>query len=176
MKPGVLKQIQSVVPPSPGDDGKPREWIHGPKCLADLPEAAYEFLEAMAERIEEREAIQQEHEGGNGDGAKLQADSGWSKLTPATTRSPAARLLTYGQTILEEEGAKLAKLLEGGRHEGALPVSMRLASAVKSGLISESDCRTVFTESLRQAKLPEAEIKELIDSAMAKASPRKSTS
>lgn len=30
---GVMKQVQSLVPPSPGDDGNPRGWINGPDAL-----------------------------------------------------------------------------------------------------------------------------------------------
>jgi P4 family phage/plasmid primase-like protien len=48
---GVPKQLQSVVPPTPGTDGKPREWTNPPSVgVAALPESAYAFLEALAEK------------------------------------------------------------------------------------------------------------------------------
>jgi hypothetical protein len=47
---GTVKQVQSVIPPTPGTDGKPREWKNPPSVGAvALPEAAYLFLEALAE-------------------------------------------------------------------------------------------------------------------------------
>lgn len=42
---GTVKQIQSVVPPTPGTDGTPREW-NGVETIADAPESFYAFLEA----------------------------------------------------------------------------------------------------------------------------------
>jgi Bifunctional DNA primase/polymerase, N-terminal len=47
----VVKQVQSVVPPTPGTDGEPRAWTSQPgRGVADLPSAAYAFLESLAER------------------------------------------------------------------------------------------------------------------------------
>jgi hypothetical protein len=47
---GTVKQVQSVIPPTPGTDGKPRVWRNPPSDgAAALPEAAYLFLEALAE-------------------------------------------------------------------------------------------------------------------------------
>ena len=46
---GTVKQVQSVVPPTPGTDGKPRAWVSSPRVrVAPLPEAAYLFLERLA--------------------------------------------------------------------------------------------------------------------------------
>lgn len=44
---GAVKQLQSVVPPSPTTGGQPREWTGGFE-VAELPEAAYQFLERLA--------------------------------------------------------------------------------------------------------------------------------
>src|SRR5262249_26282902 len=46
---GEVKQCQTAIPPTVGDDGKPRE-PNGVKTVAALPEAAYAFLEELAER------------------------------------------------------------------------------------------------------------------------------
>lgn len=48
---GTVKQIQSVCPPTPGTDGKPREW-NGVEAIADAPEAFYGTLERIAAEIE----------------------------------------------------------------------------------------------------------------------------
>lgn len=45
---GTVKQVQSVVPPTPGADGKPRAWIVAPRAdVAEIPAAAYAFLESI---------------------------------------------------------------------------------------------------------------------------------
>jgi hypothetical protein len=60
----TVKQVQSVIPPTPGDDGHERAWISQPKpkahaCgIATLPESAFAMLEAIAERIAIAEADQ----------------------------------------------------------------------------------------------------------------------
>jgi hypothetical protein len=46
-----VKQVQSVVPPTKGEDGQPRGWTHQPRAsggVAPLPESAYAFLERLA--------------------------------------------------------------------------------------------------------------------------------
>ncbi len=45
---GEIKQIQSVCPPTVGDNGQAREW-NGVNQIADLPEAAYDLIEAIAD-------------------------------------------------------------------------------------------------------------------------------
>ena len=47
-KKGIIKQLQSVVPPTPRDDGTAREWI-GSDVL-DVPDAAVAFLEDLGKR------------------------------------------------------------------------------------------------------------------------------
>jgi bifunctional DNA primase/polymerase-like protein len=51
MKPdGSVKQLQSVVPPTPGTDGQPRRWTVTPATpVAPLPHAAYDLLDRLAE-------------------------------------------------------------------------------------------------------------------------------
>ena len=44
---GVVKQVQSVAPPTIGTDGKPREW-NGVATIAPAPEGLYEALRAAA--------------------------------------------------------------------------------------------------------------------------------
>jgi hypothetical protein len=44
---GKIKQLQSVIPPTPGSTGVPRRW-NGCKILADAPESLYQFLEQIA--------------------------------------------------------------------------------------------------------------------------------
>ena len=56
---GTVKQVQSVVPPTNGEDGVARVWRTRPDTkTADLPPSALEVLEALIEMAEERTAIQ----------------------------------------------------------------------------------------------------------------------
>ena len=52
---GVVKQLQSVCPPTPGTDGRPRSWGRG-RRLAELPETFYRALEAFAEAAKPKPA------------------------------------------------------------------------------------------------------------------------
>jgi putative DNA primase/helicase len=166
-------QVQCAIPPTIGADGQPRK-SNGIKDMAPFPEEGYEYLEALAEHVQEREAIQHEHAiESNGNGHKLPVDPAWPGFVVAASAGPADRQLAYARKVLKEEGDKLAALAKGQRHLGALGVSMNLTGLVKAGIIGEAECRATFTESLRQAGLPDGEIKELIDSALAKATPRK---
>ena len=46
---GTVKQVQCVAPPTPGTDGTTRVWTNPPSAgVADLPPAAYAFLERLA--------------------------------------------------------------------------------------------------------------------------------
>jgi hypothetical protein len=47
---GEVKQVQSVVPPTLGTDGQPRQW-NAVGTIAELPDSAYATLEAIAERV-----------------------------------------------------------------------------------------------------------------------------
>lgn len=49
---GVVKQLQSACPPTPGTDGTPREW-NDVEEVADAPESFYATLEALAAPAEE---------------------------------------------------------------------------------------------------------------------------
>jgi hypothetical protein len=73
---GTVKQVQSVVPPTPGEDGIPRVWRTTPDTrVLELPDSVFAVLEASIEMAEERAAIQAEatesqvnkhHHNGNG--------------------------------------------------------------------------------------------------------------
>ena len=55
---GSIKQVQSVVPPTPGTNGRRRTWTVSPRAgVATLPEAAYTFLEGMAQPEPDREPL-----------------------------------------------------------------------------------------------------------------------
>src|SRR5262249_23098040 len=49
----TVKQVQSVVPPSPGTDGRPRVW-NDVKTIAQAPESFYRVLEQIADSLLEQ--------------------------------------------------------------------------------------------------------------------------
>lgn len=51
----TVKQVQSVVPPTLGTDGRPREWI-GPSVVAQVPESFYQVLTSLARNAEPERA------------------------------------------------------------------------------------------------------------------------
>jgi hypothetical protein len=56
---GVVKQLQSVCPPTPGTDGKPRGWIGNPRDgLGRLPDAACGYLESLAPAPKPQQVVQ----------------------------------------------------------------------------------------------------------------------
>jgi hypothetical protein len=48
---GIVKQVQSVVPPTPGTDGTPRR-SNGVGKIVEVPEHFYTFLEGLAPKVE----------------------------------------------------------------------------------------------------------------------------
>jgi len=87
---GSVKQVESVVPPTPGTDGKPRRW-NRVKSVAELLEVAYAKLDGIAERIaitRAEKADQTAYQGGvssngNGTTAETRAIDYLAKLDPA---------------------------------------------------------------------------------------------
>lgn len=87
----TVKQCQSVVPPTIGSDGKPREWSAGAVEVAELPEAAFTFLEGIAER--KRSEAKANHATNNG-----HAPSHWVR-TATRGASVEDRVIAYLGTI-----------------------------------------------------------------------------
>lgn len=163
-KDGTPKQIQSVVPPSPGTDGSPREWLVGPETLAPLPEAAYAALEAIAEAIEERAAIVAE-----ATGVKIvMAAEGTTEEAEAQSRRVA-----WFQRALEDEADAVARTVEPGRRNRLRNAAYNLGGQLHHGYLTEAMVIDALTTAARHCKLPEDEIRVTIADGIAagKASP-----
>jgi hypothetical protein len=114
----TVKQIQSVLPPTPGTDGRPRAWRVTPRTApAPLPEAAYALLE---QRAAERRA---------------------AAAAPAPT--PRARARDFDPhdhpAVLRRACDDLARAVHPHRHATLLHWSLPLASRVKGGVLSERE-------------------------------------
>jgi hypothetical protein len=134
----TVKQVQSVVPPTPGTNGAPRAWKVTPKTPpGPLPESAYAFLQ----------------------------------------RIPAESRRAYGQAALEREAAEFARKPAGERHGYLLGCTVRLASLVKAGALTEGEVLQALHAAARSngmaAEGRAAEVDELWATAMGMANPRK---
>jgi putative DNA primase/helicase len=145
----TIKQVQSVIPPTLGDDKKPRVW-NRVGTIADLPESVYETLEALAER------------------AAIQGES-------PTTR-PTAKASSNRKT-LDDEIAEFGAKTTGNRHAYLLKMTMRLASLVKAGRLDEQAAVEAIKDGARANGMESegrmAEVEEAWRSAMELADPAK---
>jgi hypothetical protein len=168
---GAVKQIQSVIPPTPGTDGKPREW-NGIKTVATLPESAYGFLEALAERqaIQEIEAPQLQPKKpdpfdqnvNNGQYCDSQLDA----------------CKAYARKALEDAVATVAGAQQNSRHNVLRDQSLAIAGFVvhTPPLLSEAEYLEGFREADRAnghaAQDGEQDCEALLRGALATATPR----
>jgi hypothetical protein len=116
----TVKQLQSVVPPTPGTDGKPRTWRVTPRTPpAPLPESVYAYLEQIA--------------------SAKRAAAGASK--PAARGSTKARSDDWHdhQAVLRRACTELACAVHPGRHKTLCSWSITLASRVKGGCLTERE-------------------------------------
>jgi hypothetical protein len=149
----TVKQVQSVIPPTRGTDGKSREW-NGVQSIAELPESVYAALKAIGER----KAVQGE------------SRSASSKATARDKRGG-------GWKSLDDEIAGFGSTGAGGRHAYMLGMTLRLASRVKAGRLAEQEALDALEQGARkngmhgEGRWPE--VKEAWRSAMELADPAK---
>jgi Protein of unknown function (DUF3987) len=154
---GEVKQLQSVVPPTPGTDGRPRAWT-GPASIAPVPEAFYSTLERLAP-------------------AKPILPAKQPSEPIAVPRSNAndrdtRRINNYVTTALADEAAKVAGTVEGSRHDALRAASMNMAGLVTAGELPVENYRRVLSDAARDCGLPGGEAHDLIESALKVATPR----
>jgi hypothetical protein len=157
---GAVKQLQSVVPPTIGTDGKSREW-NGVETIADAPESFYASLQTVADQVEAQARSNGKHKARKPD-------------PPFTTtvRTEEGRLERYALAGLIEAAAKIAGTAEGNRHNVARDEALNIAGLVKAGVLSEGQYRDALTEAGRACGLPDDEIAELLASALEMATAR----
>lgn len=142
---GVVKQVQSVVPPSLGTDGTPRTWKVGPTTpVMELSESAYQVLEGLAEIAEERAAIQDVEREQECDHA-VHSDSN-SHVNGEATKSPFAckvndvdPMIRYVARAVEKEIATLAATPEGNRNAQLNISAFKLGTLVGARVLSRAD-------------------------------------
>ncbi len=166
---GTIKQTQSVVPPTPGTNGEPREWT-GPLEVAPVPDSFYEFLEYLAVPATEEATEEGTQSLFAGTATNFDARSGLNGTTDEGVE--ANRINNYVMTALADEAAKVAGTPEGGRHDAMLSASMNMAGLIKGAGFPEDVYRRVLLDAARQCGLPDGEALGMIESAIPMATPR----
>jgi P4 family phage/plasmid primase-like protien len=168
---GSIKQIQSVCPPTPGTDGKPREWIILPdQPVAELPESVFGVLEDIAER----KAIRNE-----GCSSLLNGHAGppspdWEIITPPPSSLTAKAPREW--TVEERVIAYLAKIEPAVSGEKGHNKTFGAACRVGPGfdLTEEEAFRLINTHYNQRCQPPwsEKELRHKIEDAYKKAKTR----
>lgn len=142
---GTVKQIQSVVPPTVGTDGQKRRWRVSPrKPVAPLPEAAYAFLEAIAER----KAIQAEEPLAE---AEDTAAAGMTIKATATTRE--SLIEAYAAKAIANECDAVENAGAGGRNNRLNVAAFSLGQLIGAKALMRSEVEQALTEAARRAGL-----------------------
>ena len=150
---GTVKQVQSVIPPTPGDDGEPRRWTGSPKGgIATLPESAYAALEGLAATRKQ---------------AKPQpaAKRGSRKAAPDGRDG-------YARAALKKECDAVEAATEGTRNSRLNTAAFSLGQLIGSQALGRLEVERALLESARRAGLGEGEstatIRSGIDAGMVK--------
>ncbi len=148
---GTVKQCQSVVPPTPGTDGKPREWINPPSGgVAVLPEAVYAYLEILAT-------------------TKRQGLDPADPLTMSAftiKAQPDNPVDAYAQSALQRECSEVESTQEGNRNNRLNNAALSLGELVGAGALARSDVERALTESARRCGLGNGEVAATIKSGL----------
>jgi hypothetical protein len=158
---GAVKQVQSVVPPTRGEDGVPRAWEVGPDIpVATLPANVLDVLEGLAELVEERQAIQvverdpapvaSRQAGATGRNGQLQGGSLRSYVTAALARE-----------------CDIVKAIEPGERNNRLNVAaFKLGSLIGPDKLSRSEIESGLAYAAEKANLPASEAARTIKSGL----------
>jgi P4 family phage/plasmid primase-like protien len=145
---GTVKQVQSVVPPTPGDDGTPRDWISSPRgrVLVPLPEAAYASLEGLAAAHKKA-------------GPKPAAKRGSRKGTSNGRNG-------YAHAALRDECDAVEAEPEGGRNNRLNQAAFSLGTLVAAKALTRSEVEQALAESAARAGLGNGEAAATIRSGL----------
>jgi hypothetical protein len=154
----VVKQVQSVVPPTPGTDGQCRVWT-GPATIAEVPESFYRALVVPAP---EPRVVPTLFAGEPAEKRRIKAHATGS----------GEWISNYAAKALADEAGAVASTEEGERHDKLRHATMNIAGVVNAGQLGVLAYRKAFADAARECGLPEADASELIESALEKAEPR----
>lgn len=141
---GSVKQIQSVCPPTPNDDGTPRQWI-GSGILIFVPDSFYAIPDKMPRSapVPQREQVE----------------------TPIVC--PKGTIDAYGQAALVDECKLVADTTQPGRHIQLNRSAFKIGSLVEAGAIDVSAARSSLIQAGLQSGLPEWEVMDTVQNGLA---------
>ena len=140
---GSVKQIQSVCPPTPSSDGKPREWI-GSGVLIHLPDSFY----AIPDRLPRA------------------APAPHRVVVETPIPCPAGKVEAYGLAALVDECNLVAGSTQPGRHIQLNRSAFKIGSLVEAGAIDDSIARSSLIQAGLRCGLPEWEVRETVQDAL----------
>jgi hypothetical protein len=144
---GAVKQLQSVVPPTAGEDGVSRAWRRGPDMpVATLPGRAFDVLADLEGAVRRR---------ARPDGAPAAA---------ATHRRD--RVDAYAIGALEDECNAVENTPQGSRNDRLNEAAFKLGTLVGAGVLSRPEAEDALAAAARRAGLGEAEIRATIRSGL----------
>lgn len=142
---GSIKQVQSVCPPTPNDDGTVREWV-GNGVLSCLPDSFYAIPDKLPR-------------------------SSSPKPTCVETAMPAdcpqSLLEAYGKAALRDECDLVAKSRQPGRNNQLNRSAFKVGSQVAAGTLDESTARAELIQAGLACGLPSHEVCEVVNHALA---------
>ncbi|MDG3008533.1 phage/plasmid primase, P4 family [Paludisphaera mucosa] len=140
----VVKQLQSVCPPTLKDDGQPREWI-GWTSIADIPPTATSWLKARA-----------------------RASVVMAAAKPPSARRPApgGAMSPYIRKAVEDELKTLESTGEGNRNNALNTAAYNIGQLVAASVVVEADAIAWLTDAARRTGLADDEIAATIRSGL----------
>jgi hypothetical protein len=152
---GTVKQIQSIVPPTPGTDGQPRQWIDA-EPIAELPDSVYATLETIAERAAITEEAQARQDHGRVTGGTLK------KSTPHPRRD------AYVRKALDSECQAVTSAPDGVQNATLFNAAISHGQFVGAGVLdrSEAEQRLLDTAADYARKDGEAQARATIQSGL----------
>jgi putative DNA primase/helicase len=154
---GTIKQLQSVIPPTIGDNGLPRSWnVEADRGILELPPSAFAVLESLAEWEEKRRAIQEE----------LRATPPTPRPLFNITATNGDGIGAYAAQALRAECQAVATATEGSRNKTLNDAAFAAGTLVGAGALDESTAVLNLKAAARQCGLPEGEAARTIGSGM----------
>ena len=147
---GAVKQLQSVVPPTPGTDGTPRAW-NGVETVAEAPAAFSDALSAIAGYAEDLAVLQNS------------ARPGKRNDTRPGGEPPSA----YGAAALDGECDLIAGTGQGHRNIQLNLSAFRVGRLIGSGAIDRDAGYNALFAAGQRCGLVDAEIAQTINGALA---------
>jgi hypothetical protein len=157
-KDGVVKQVQSVIPPTT-TDGVAREWIAGPEALLELPDCVYATLEDIAEHLAVR-TVDGPDETHESPGSHV-----WDEVVVCDSTGTAAH--AWFRKGLDDEAAAVAGTPEGRRRDRLRDAAFTIGGILHHGFLDEYEAVRVLTEAGEKSGLPPDEVRKTVADGLA---------